>query len=525
MDAIQKNLLEQVAELHDVPEGAYNIRANGKAAARNTTANIDIVSKEDKDGIDIIIKPGTKNESVHIPVVLSESGLNETVYNDFIIGDDCDVTIVAGCGIHNCGVQNSEHSGIHSFHVGKRARVRYVERHYGEGDGMGENIMNPTTVVEMDEDSYLEMETTQIKGVDSTVRTTKATLGSRATLIIKEKVMTHGKQLAKSDFTVDLNGEDCHTNVISRSVARDQSHQVFLARINGNARCYGHSECDAIIMDQGVVAAIPEVTANCVDASLVHEAAIGKIAGEQLIKLMTLGLTEKEAEEQIVKGFLKSIRRPGRGGRLRSLFLFSSGCDTIPEKSFEKGCGPCGPFILTTARCPNRGRWEFSAVRCRSFTLGRCSTRSRPRSGRRFHSIRRWRSGPGYTFSLRMRSSRRSRFTRSPAWSWWPGTGRETGTAARRTWGRACTASPRRERLSGCPNAWAGSLAACWRGRRSGSCGSLSRSSGCTPPRRRQPGRWSWSRRRSCCQRDGRSGRDEDACHHRADERAGPDRH
>ena len=292
MDAIQKNLLEQVAELHDVPEGAYNIRANGKAAARNTTANIDIVSKEDKDGIDIIIKPGTKNESVHIPVVLSESGLNETVYNDFIIGDDCDVTIVAGCGIH-------------TFHVGKRSKVRYVERHYGEGDGMGENIMNPTTVVEMDEDSYLEMETTQIKGVDSTVRTTKATLGPRATLIIKEKVMTHGKQLAKSDFTVDLNGEDCHTNVISRSVARDQSHQVFLARINGNARCYGHSECDAIIMDQGVVAAIPEVTANCVDASLVHEAAIGKIAGEQLIKLMTLGLTEKEAEEQIVKGFLK----------------------------------------------------------------------------------------------------------------------------------------------------------------------------------------------------------------------------
>ena len=283
MDAIQKSLLEQVAELHDVPEGAYNIRANGKAAARNTTAHIDIVSKTDKDGIDIIIKPGTKNESVHIPVVLSESGLTETVYNDFFIGDDCDVTIVAGCGIHNCGVQNSEHSGIHSFHVGKRSKVRYVERHYGEGDGRGENIMNPTTVVEMDEDSYMEMETTQIKGVDSTVRTTNARLGDRATLIIKEKVMTHGKQLAKSDFTVDLDGEDCHTNVISRSVARE----------------------DSIIMDHGVVAAIPEVTANCVDASLVHEAAIGKIAGEQLTKLMTLGLTEKEAEEQIVKGFLK----------------------------------------------------------------------------------------------------------------------------------------------------------------------------------------------------------------------------
>ena len=305
MDAIQKNLLAQVADLHTVPEGAYNIRANGTSAARNTTANLDIVSKDDKDGIDIIIKPGTKNESVHIPVVLSQSGLKDMVYNDFFIGEDCDVTIVAGCGIHNCGVQNAEHSGIHAFHVGKNARVRYVERHYGEGDGTGENIMNPTTEVYMDEGSYMEMETTQIKGVDSTIRTTNAKLGPNSTLIIKEKVMTHGKQLAKSDFTVDLDGEGCHTNVISRSVARDDSKQIFLARINGNTACYGHSECDAIIMDNAVVSAIPEVTANHLDAQLIHEAAIGKIAGEQLIKLMTLGLTEREAEEQIVNGFLK----------------------------------------------------------------------------------------------------------------------------------------------------------------------------------------------------------------------------
>ena len=305
MDAIQKSLLEQVAGLHEVPEGAYNIRANGQKAGRNTTANIDIVTKTDKDGIDIIIKPGTKNESVHIPVVLSMSGLKDMVYNDFFIGEDSDVTIIAGCGIHNCGEQSSEHSGIHTFHVGKNARVRYVEKHYAEGDGSGENIMNPTTVVELDEGGYMEMETTQIKGVDSTVRSTTAKLGSRSTLIIKEKVMTHGRQLAKSDFTVDLDGEGCHTNVISRSVARGQSRQIFLARINGNAACYGHSECDAIIMDEGVVSAIPEVTANCLDAQLVHEAAIGKIAGEQLTKLMTLGLTEKEAEEQIVNGFLK----------------------------------------------------------------------------------------------------------------------------------------------------------------------------------------------------------------------------
>ena len=238
-------------------------------------------------------------------MVLSESGLGETVYNDFFIGDDSDVTIVAGCGIHNCGVQSAEHSGIHRFFVGKNARVRYVERHYGEGDGMGDNIMNPTTEVEMAEGSYMEMEMTQIKGIDSTIRTTRAKLGDDSTLIIKEKVMTHGKQLAKSDFTVDLDGDGCRANVISRSVARGNSKQVFLSRINGNSRCHGHSECDAIIMDSGVVSAIPEVTANCLDAELIHEAAIGKIAGEQLTKLMTLGLTEKEAEEQIVNGFLK----------------------------------------------------------------------------------------------------------------------------------------------------------------------------------------------------------------------------
>ena len=302
---VDLELLRQIADLETVPQGAYNIRKNSQLDSRASTANIQITSKEDKPGIDIHIKAGTKNESVHIPVLITEMGVKELVYNDFFIGEDCDVTIVAGCGIHNCGEQNSEHSGIHTFYVGKNARVRYVERHYGEGDGLGENIMNPTTVVEMEEGSYMEMETTQIKGVDSTVRTTNAKLGPKATLIIKEKVMTHGKQLAKSDFTVELDGEDCHTNVISRSVAREDSKQVFLARINGNNRCYGHSECDAIIMDHGVVAAIPEVTANCVDASLVHEAAIGKIAGEQLTKLMTLGLTEKEAEEQIVKGFLK----------------------------------------------------------------------------------------------------------------------------------------------------------------------------------------------------------------------------
>lgn len=305
MDIIQKELLSQVADLHEVPEGAYNIRANGESVGRNTTANIDIVTKTDVSGIDIYIKPGTKKESIHIPVVLSKAGIRETVYNDFHIGDDCDITIVAGCGIHNCGNQDSEHSGIHRFYIGKNAKVRYVEKHYGAGDGTGGRIMNPTTVIEIDEGGSLEMETTQIKGIDSTKRVTTAKLKKDATLVISEKLMTHGTQIAETEFTVDMDGENSSANVVSRSVARDKSVQKFVSSINGNAVCTGHTECDAIIMDDASVSAVPQLTANCVDASLIHEAAIGKIAGEQLTKLMTLGLSEQEAEEQIVNGFLK----------------------------------------------------------------------------------------------------------------------------------------------------------------------------------------------------------------------------
>ena len=305
MDKIEKNLLEQVAGLHEVPVGAYNIRSNGKMAGRNTTAHIDIVTKEDKQGIDIIIKPGTKKESVHIPVILSESGYQEMVYNDFYIGEDCDVTIIAGCGIHNCGVDTSKHDGIHTFYIGKNSNVRYIEKHYGEGDGNGTNIMNPMTVVHCEENAHMEMETTQIKGIDSTNRITKGDLKAGASLEVHEKIMTHGKQYARTEFEVDLNGENCSTNVISRSVARDDSKQEFFSKINGNTACEGHSECDAIIMDRSCVTASPQLTANHIDASLIHEAAIGKIAGEQLIKLMTLGLTEAEAEQQIISGFLK----------------------------------------------------------------------------------------------------------------------------------------------------------------------------------------------------------------------------
>ena len=305
MDAIQKRILMEVAGLESTPHGAYNIRANGKSAARNVTANIDIVTKEDGSGIDIYIKPGTVGESVHIPVVLSEAGIKEVVYNDFHIGEGADVVIVAGCGIHNCGNQDSEHDGIHRFFIGKNARVKYVEKHYGEGDGAGKRILNPVTEVHMDEGSSAEMEMVQIKGVDNTNRITNAELAAGASLVVRERLMTHGDQEAISSYNVNLNGEGASTDVVSRSVARDKSYQKFDSKITGNAACTGHTECDAIIMDDARILAIPQLEANDIDAALIHEAAIGKIAGEQIIKLMTLGLTEAEAEEQIINGFLK----------------------------------------------------------------------------------------------------------------------------------------------------------------------------------------------------------------------------
>ncbi len=305
MDIIEKNLLKEIADLHEIPTGAFNIRKNGESAGRASTEHIIITNKDNAPGIDIKIMPNTKNESVHIPVILTQTGFTDTVYNDFYIGENCDVTIVAGCGIHNSGCDTAKHDGIHTFHVGENSVVRYVEKHFGQGEGEGKNVMNPQTVIFLEKGATMELETTQIGGVDSTERKTTATVADDATLIIREKLLTEGTQSAITDFTVHLNGENSSTNVISRSVAKNHSHQEFISRINGNNLCHGHTECDAIIMDQATVLAVPEVSANHINASLIHEAAIGKIAGEQLMKLMTLGLTEAEAEEQIIAGFLK----------------------------------------------------------------------------------------------------------------------------------------------------------------------------------------------------------------------------
>ena len=300
-----KSILKTVADIEGTPKGAYNIRVNGKSEGRASTENIRICSKENGQGIEIYVKPGTKGEFVHIPVVVEGSGFADMVYNDFYIGEGADVQIIAGCGIHNDGIHLSQHDGVHSFYLGKGSRVKYVERHYGEGNGAGERVLNPVTVLHLEEDSCLEMETVQIEGVDSTRRVTKGDLKDNAQLIIKEKLMTSGKQRATTKFEVSLDGEGSSVNLISRSVAKGHSYQEFLSKIDGNNDCAGHSECDAIIMDSGCVKAVPEITANHVDASLIHEAAIGKIAGEQLTKLMTLGLTREDAEREIINGFLK----------------------------------------------------------------------------------------------------------------------------------------------------------------------------------------------------------------------------
>ncbi len=305
LNKIDKELLKTIADLHEIPEGAYNIRKDGKLVSRNVSANIEIVTKQDKPGIDIFIKDGTVNESLHIPVIVSEAGLHDLVYNDFHIGKDCDVTIVAGCGI-SCGSDSDNgHDGVHSFFVSENSKVTYVEKHYAMGDGSGKRELNPITNVELKKNAYMKMETVQIGGVTYSVRETNAVLDDGAKLEIGEKIMTGSNDYAETKFNVDLNGKDSSTHVVSRAVAKENSKQVYISTINGNNKCYGHTECDAIVMDSANIVAKPEITAKVADASLIHEAAIGKIAGEQLIKLQTLGLTEKQAEDEIIKGFLK----------------------------------------------------------------------------------------------------------------------------------------------------------------------------------------------------------------------------
>ena len=302
---IDKDLLAEIADLHETPIDAYNIRKNGELVSRSSSANIEIIAKSDKQGIDIKIKPDTKNESVHIPVIVTEAGFKDLVYNDFYIGKNAEVTIVAGCGIACGSDKNEGHDGIHSFYLEEGAKVTYIEKHYGTGAGTGERNLNPITNVDMKKNSYMKMETVQIGGVTNSVRETNAKLDDGAKLEISEKLMTDGKDKVETYFNVDLNGKDSSTHVVSRAVAKGESYQVYQSVINGNNKCYGHTECDAIIMDKANIVAKPELTAKSTEASLIHEAAIGKIAGEQIVKLQTLGLTEQEAETEIIKGFLK----------------------------------------------------------------------------------------------------------------------------------------------------------------------------------------------------------------------------
>ena len=303
-NAVDRELLEKIADMLGKPVGSFNIRKDCGCDGRQSTENIQITDKTDKPGIDIRIKDGTKGETCHIPVIITQSGIEEMVYNDFFIGEDCDVEIIAGCGIHNCGTQDSRHDGIHTFYVGKNSRMKYTEKHYGSGDGKGGRRMNPQTVVYLEEGATIQMDTTQIRGIDSTERDTKIVCGKGAEAIVTERLLTHGEQVAVSNMEFVLDGEDSKGRVISRSVAQDESSQVFYPSMVGNAACFGHVQCDSIIMGNAKIKSIPAITANCTEAQLIHEAAIGKIAGDQLLKLQTLGLTEEEAEDCILKGFL-----------------------------------------------------------------------------------------------------------------------------------------------------------------------------------------------------------------------------
>jgi Fe-S cluster assembly scaffold protein SufB len=305
LDAIDRKLLKTVAELEELPKGAYNIRKNGKLLSRHVSANINIETNDDETGIIVKIKPGTKNESVHIPVILSQAGLYDVVYNAFIIGDDADVTIVAGCGIH-CGTSEPEgHAGIHEFKVGKRAKVTYVEKHYASGAGTGRRSLNPTTRVFLAEGAHAEMELTQIGGVDEANRVNEAVLESDSLLLITERVLTDGEQTAVSTNNIVLKGAGSRANMISRSVMKGNSKQILYATIDAQNKCYGHIECDAIIMDNGTNETMPSLKAGHPDAELTHEASIGKIANDQLTKLMSLGLTYDQAVNRIIQGFLK----------------------------------------------------------------------------------------------------------------------------------------------------------------------------------------------------------------------------
>ncbi len=305
LNNVDKLLLEKIADMKEGEvSGAFNIRKDCGCASRAVTENINIETKSDKPGIDVTIKAGTKGEKCYIPVIITESGVAERVYNDFFIGPDCDVTIIAGCGIHNCGEEESRHDGVHTFYVGKNSRITYVEKHYGEGDGNGQNVMNPETVVYLEEGAFLKMDTTQIKGVDSTKRDTKIVCGKGAETVITERLQTHGSQYAESNMEIILDGEDSKGRVISRSVAQGTSQQIFYPKMTGNDKCFGHVQCDSIIMDSARISSIPAIVANSTEAELIHEAAIGKIAGDQLLKLETLGLSPEEAEERILKGFL-----------------------------------------------------------------------------------------------------------------------------------------------------------------------------------------------------------------------------
>ena len=302
-----ENTLKMFKEMFgdvDTSNVAMNIREDAQTCQRRNSENVIITGLKDNTGLKIHVLSSAKGEEVFIPAIVTKSNITDEVRNDFYIDSGAEVIIQAGCALHTDGNGESTHNGNHHFYIGEGAKVTYNEKHFGEGTNAKKTI-SPSNVIVLEKNAYLKMDTIQTDGVSYTNRTTKATVKAGARLEINERIQTQNDQQSISNIDIDAIGDGASIDIVSRSVAKDDSVQTLKTNITANSVCTGHSECDTILVGNGKATSIPALVANNPKASLVHEAAIGRISQQQIEKLQTLGLDEEEAEHYIIKGFLR----------------------------------------------------------------------------------------------------------------------------------------------------------------------------------------------------------------------------